>query len=828
MSEEAPPLKRAVTLGAQHQSSGTCFAHTASRVFCKLVKSLLPDMFDAKETCVSSGFEMEEDYIKTIDECSDEKFKNYVCLYSYVVEAIKMGFGCDGGFVQYVLDILLNYTTTYFMLSEYKPKFRSSSLNYNDESKTIVPLIRKDIDIIARNLLEEFVIKKETDHLKIMTMKFDVRGKSLYRDLTQNWIKTPGKEPSKFIQIIQEQGLYTAIGVSGDENQLNKLQNPESKEDTTSSYKGFDLAKRNVSRFINKSKEVLDPILKKILKVNGSSGHAMTIKNWNQQDGTLTILNSWGPKWGDKGTQVWKGDDYMGFSNVDICGYIISPPDHESDNFFSFINNKNIICIENGNTIFNNLYRDAIYNVTLVKELARFDPEFLPDEDEKYEIERLTNIFSALLDMLASFTERQIFKIGLTDVYFENKTASRYEYENKIIYEVKIRAVYWLLFLLTIKSRWDRSSIDEAKRILSISNELFKPPVKLRSLEDYESIFEMPNKKTDGDATLDEDFKEEDITENSIILYQRDRDVIRTVRQQNWFIEFQTNDAYEIAPSNYTNELIKQKRTKLFLKEFYDNPTNMRKETFRKLYLILVGNEIDAGFLDYIEYYNNSDNIETASIVKSIFNTNSMTPYELNIKKQLYRLIDPITDILNSPSVEEYNSKIAEIKEKMRTATLNDNASTYKNYDDKKPTKIEYFIKAFVDSNENIRKETFKKLYLVLVKEKMSDIEINYLLDEKNKDEIYTDYLLFKLESINNYSAELSNIKKSINDIMQNINNEEDFRAKISEIKEKMATVTLEESPPKKEDRGGKRRTKKRRRTRRLNTRNRRGRTRRI
>jgi hypothetical protein len=664
MSEEAPPLKRAITLGVQQQTGGTCFAHTSSRIFCKLVKNLLPDRFDAKETCASSGVEMQEDYIKTVKNCADEKFKNYVCLYSYVVETIKVMIGCNGYTAYIVMSLMVDYTSTFFMLGNYIPNFRTQSWVYRN------PLISEEIDSIAKNLLQEFVLKREQEQMKIVVLNFNLRGDFNYGEEkvspSHNWIKSPGKNLLDFINLTKTQNLYSGISVHGNKFQIDELENQ--------SLNKLGAFSKTAKSLFNKVTGIANPIIEKNY---GSGGHAMVIKDWNFANSTLTILNTWGSDWGNNGTTLWGEEEYNKFNYINIYGILYSNDVSLIKRYFSYKNNPNVVCVENyrnNQTFFQSTYYGGyslVYNW------------FSKTEIIIGLLEKTIIRFRLLLDILSSTSNQNILKIATIKAKMtEFKSSYGADFFKRAINEVKLITVYLLLSLLTIRENFGVPSINEAKHVLKTSDEIF-----------------------------DEDF----IKGENVILTHEDLEIIKFVKQQPWFKEFRERDP----------------------------------------------------------------NIEL--------------------------------EALNPPPLSSSR-------------------------------KIEYYIKAFRkfienfdDEPDNISKVAFQRLYLTLVGHKLSSLELDNLVDLSNPDVIDKYYLLHKCYN-SVYPLEDGNELKELRDAMEKIYNDNDaasdrkqyFDNKIAEIKEKMATVTLEESPPEKEDRGGNRRTKKRRRTRRLNTRNRRGRPKKI
>lgn len=467
----APPaIKRGTSLGVQQQIGGTCFAHASSRIFCKLIKELFPGKFDTDETCESSGVEKQENYIETFDNCQDENFKNYICLYSYVVEYIKIWFGCNGGMPYIITFLMVEFTDLFFILDKGSNIFRK----YN----TTNTLIREDIDEIAKGVIRDFIeIKKE---IQFKFMNFFVRNTGAYSimlngepEIDYNWIEEPKGDLLKFKEITNALNLYKGLTIHGNVAQMTNFQHDFNRklglftEDTTNEFfKKTDL----------------------VLNLFGGSGHAMVIKDWNKNE--LKVLNSWGRDWGNDGTTTWKNEDYNKFNTVSIYGVVYAKknvPDKEFiDNYkplpifindaMSYFGNKQDKwhITTTSFTAFLNLCVEGYAKVyrTVPSALGALETALKTYNGAAgIKIDTIINMYKLQLDIILSISDDELLtRVGYSSTFY---STSIYPIICKFF---KLYEIYRILFLLITKYYIDNAgeAISEASEILEKNIDIFK------------------------------------------------------------------------------------------------------------------------------------------------------------------------------------------------------------------------------------------------------------------------------------------------------------------------------------------------------------------
>ena len=633
-----PKLTRKVTLGPQNQGeNGTCFAHVIARIFCKLIKNLLPDQFVTTESCITFGNERDEDYIKTVDSCHDLNFKNYICLYIYILETIKLTFGCDGTSITHlILYLVLNYTVIFFKLGDYTQKFQTQYAN---------ELIRTDIDNIARDLLNMFVTKKNTENLNIIILNFDVIKKThTFLEKTQyNWIMHPEKNLSTFVDIAQSLGLYIGIGVGGNEMQWSRFsrQQLDGWNQTNSLLKfAFNVFVSSADKTEGWIRDKINqnPSLRFLNRINGleflkdlfkKSGHAMVIREWDKEKGEIQILNSWGENWGNNGTTVLGSEDYNKFNEIELFGIIYDNDDKSKTYISSTSDNPNILGIQNilsvrgdnYNSSFSfKLLRDSSFTANVYFDL-KDRPELLNDFLNENYIEREITGLALLLDIIFSLPINDILLIEANQLGKDEGWREIPKNNPRENPEVKLRIVYRLLCLLTISyfHFGKTSSITEAERILKVSYKLFGI-----------------------------DINEDD----SRLLGEDDKKIIKFVKEQSWFNEI----CVELRLESYES----------FIKEFndvYEDGENkyISINKFKQLYEALVGKEVknEDSFnseLKSTTLEENEDCIDVDYLMFKMYKSKDALSEEFNNLKIYF------SNILNGVDLKE---KISKTKEKL-------------------------------------------------------------------------------------------------------------------------------------------------------------------
>lgn len=303
------------SIGAQRQEGGTCYAFAAARLITRFITQKFPDQFEMNDNELielnKESLEGHEDdcflndnlnienvrYILTSRKCKNVKRYNHMLLFYFTLFAIKKYYGCDGGNSERVLVDFTNNLYGFYggyhkgqtILSPYLDGFAMENF--------ILPVNRFMFNTFINN-----------------TFTYDI--KSVFYNLNdnspqRNWILN-FPEPAK--RALKNK-MYVLLGFYMPENQWETL---------------------SVNNIFGS-----DPIIRDTSCVKPIVGHGVVITKWEQEapgmPAYITILNSWGTKWGNNGFIRISSENYYKFVMTPFCkkefefnGNIVDPENKET------------------------------------------------------------------------------------------------------------------------------------------------------------------------------------------------------------------------------------------------------------------------------------------------------------------------------------------------------------------------------------------------------------------------------------------------------------------------------------------------------------------
>jgi len=296
-----PVPKRRTTLLAQKQLYGNCFAHSVARSISKLIKSYsikhnfgpLIDTNTTVDDCDQKHIESENpdtyNNMLSNEKCKNNPSRNYALLYSYILNLVEYYFGIDGGSPYYIFNLF----SVYF----------NDIVNCERKKQILNP----SLDAESVKMLNDFTKKLDDkgDHFSFKDVEIENNYNSDY-----NWIINPqDKEDENHIlsikKLVQSNNIYCSIGIKT--NNIQRIR--------------FELIaflqKRNIpindDDIVNMPDQELNDMAKyyKINIKDETLEHALIITDWDDEKG-ITILNTWGYDWGNRGKIVIKNHKLLG------------------------------------------------------------------------------------------------------------------------------------------------------------------------------------------------------------------------------------------------------------------------------------------------------------------------------------------------------------------------------------------------------------------------------------------------------------------------------------------------------------------------------------
>jgi hypothetical protein len=312
--DQPPSLFRTVSIEAQSQTGeGTCFAHASARLITRLISRIIPRHFLINETqkellrnpetktknCfVTSSSKNIEDLRNilspinyTNDKCPINGKYNTLIIYYYTLLTIKRDYGCNGGFAYSVLsNFAYNPENFYNLKSEIK--LETDGLLTGDKRGY---LISKSVDDQCRVIIREYIgfINGQGIEIEADDVGFKLSDNI---DDDNNWITNFPDEAKTALK----NNMYVELG--------------------------FNLARNQWKNVLGEQLTNFTPIPETdcILNEEGKTdGHCVVITNWEKDEETgicyVTIINSWGTKWGVSGLVRIPSTSYNKFVLSTTC-----------------------------------------------------------------------------------------------------------------------------------------------------------------------------------------------------------------------------------------------------------------------------------------------------------------------------------------------------------------------------------------------------------------------------------------------------------------------------------------------------------------------------
>ena len=285
INSESIPMIRTSSIKAQEQLNGTCYAYAISRCLTKYIKNIIPEhfklsrlsiLYDRKDNCSVEIENLENTRLK-ISECTLKPRYNYMCLFFYIFFTIVNKYGLDGYSVSIIMREILENFSKFFNLDDV----------VNETNKVISIKIDND----ARTLLQAFINKLPIFKSQITKNMFHhYYGEETFTVQTkrENWFTNFPDVAKETLKL----GYYVVLSFAMPLGQFKEL---------TDVYSTFESRKRfcrNTDTAENYfSVDPNDPYISE----DKISGHAVVITGYDEKDKSLTIINSWGSKWGNNG-----------------------------------------------------------------------------------------------------------------------------------------------------------------------------------------------------------------------------------------------------------------------------------------------------------------------------------------------------------------------------------------------------------------------------------------------------------------------------------------------------------------------------------------------
>ena len=303
------PLSRTSSIGPENQADeGSCFAYTAARIITRCITQVIPNKFtltsDESELLYNSkkdvttnsncfvnnstDLESIREVLSFKNKCSIPKRYNHMIIFYYTLFTIKKKYGCSGGLAY---QVLLNFAKSPKEFYYLEPD------NLTCSSKTPGEYIfSKEIDDAANDLIQEYI-----DFLCSNQISIEPKGEffNLNDNINpeKNWIKNFPEGAKRALK----NKMYIAFGFSMPQNQWYTIND----------------------------KNILDAnqitFNKCTMPING---HEVVITKW--EPNYITILNSWGTGWGNRGFIRLPSKNFYKFVMTPACKKI-----YDTDPFYS-------------------------------------------------------------------------------------------------------------------------------------------------------------------------------------------------------------------------------------------------------------------------------------------------------------------------------------------------------------------------------------------------------------------------------------------------------------------------------------------------------------
>ena len=283
-------LKRIDSIGVQQQGKTTCFSHSSTRCIMKLFTHFLPELFDLTEqdkhnlypedpylNCFNESENIEVVRTKLAKEtkCPIQNRNNFMIVFYYTLFRINKKFNINGRRVPIiVLSYFVNKLDKFYRLRE--------------EVTTENMVISKDVDTAVKAIILQYKDYVNKNNIYI-TAKRDLVNTNGQNE-THNWITD---FPLGAREALAD-GLYISFGFYMTKKSFDELK----KDPFNKLVQTFPSNIENPSNF----------------------GHTVIIKDWSPEAG-VTILNSWGAKWGYKGYLVVPPKYYYKFVDNNFTGF---------------------------------------------------------------------------------------------------------------------------------------------------------------------------------------------------------------------------------------------------------------------------------------------------------------------------------------------------------------------------------------------------------------------------------------------------------------------------------------------------------------------------
>jgi hypothetical protein len=298
-------LTRTSSLGAQNQGQeGTCFAHVSARLITRLITQIIPNDFTinsdesnllyndktpenitkyqncfvTKDAYASS---LESEFVEKIlsKRCPIAKRYNHMILFYYTLFTITKTYGCNGYTTFEVLKAFCDDTRAFYGLDN------TILGSYKREQHENGYIISKEIDVNARILIEKYLTFNSSNSITVVNIMETLSLKDASKSHEENWI-------TNFPQGAREalkNKMYVGFSYSMPSNQQDMIMN-----------KIYDVS-------VGYEEKCTPPI----------DSHVVVIKEWSPND--VTILNSWGNDWGNKGAITVPSVNYYKFVMNPSC-----------------------------------------------------------------------------------------------------------------------------------------------------------------------------------------------------------------------------------------------------------------------------------------------------------------------------------------------------------------------------------------------------------------------------------------------------------------------------------------------------------------------------
>jgi surface protein len=293
-------LTRSSSIGAQDQGSeGTCYAYVTARLITRLITQKFPDQFemnDDKANLLYSQREEENCFLYnsidlnkviktlTIDKCSIDERYNHMLLFYFTLFAIKKKFGCEGNLSSVVLDSFFDLLNFFNINLTFETPPKPDILTPYILSPKDPYILSLELDTLAiQKFIHPLLSEALPSKISIEIDKYNTYDNSSQR----NWILNFPEGAKKAL----ENKMYICFGFCLSENQWATIN----------------------------TKNIYDsnPIIKDTSCILPISCHAMVITKWEQEapgmPAYITILNSWGPSWGNNGFIRISSENYDKF-----------------------------------------------------------------------------------------------------------------------------------------------------------------------------------------------------------------------------------------------------------------------------------------------------------------------------------------------------------------------------------------------------------------------------------------------------------------------------------------------------------------------------------